>query len=527
MKNMPDFARTATTPQARCRCPGQSAVTRLPSQLRALIALSTLACSAAAAAPVSDDSVTIYSKLQPGAVSPELYRPAPGRYASGHIPGYAIVRHDRPYDIEKGVHTLRVTDVAALIDPTTVTFSSLDRPDTRVLEQSFQFDLVSQAKLIERYLGQRIAVELPRGDQVDLVEGVLLGAADGLTLQMDDGSVQAIRSYNNLRFDQLPGGLITRPTLEWLLESSAEGQQQTRIAYETTGMTWWADYSITYDESRACSMDLSAWVSIINQSGAGYRNARLKLIAGDVHRAEQRQPRHDVVYPMAMAEEADTGFVEKAFFEYHMYTLGRRTDLPDNSTMQLQLMPAARGIECAKELVFAPTLDTPWWGYQQLEQEYGRYGDGDVSVFLRFRNEEAQQLGIPLPAGRIRVMQLDPDDDSLEFIGEDVIGHTPRNEDVLIEMGNAFDVVGERKQTDFRLDLRTRNLWESFEIRLRNHKDEAVDVAVLENLYRSANWKIEGASGKHRKENSNRIRFDLRVPSEQEVVLTYTAHYYW
>jgi hypothetical protein len=501
--------------------------TRLPSRVRTCIALSALTCSAALAAPVSDDSVTIYSKLQPGAVSPDLYRPAPGRHFAGQVPGYAIVRHDRPYDIEKGLHTLRVTDVAALIDPTTVTFSSLDRPATRVLEQAFQFDLVSQAKLIQRYLGQRIAVELPRGDEIDLVEGVLLGATDGLTLQLDDGSVQAIRSYNNLRFDQLPGGLITRPTLEWLLDSPASGKQQTRVAYETQGMTWWADYNITYDESQDCAMDLSAWVSIINQSGTAYENARLKLIAGDVHRAEQRQPRRDVVYKMAMAEEADAGFVEKAFFEYHLYTLGRRTDLPDNSTMQLQLMPTARGIECAKELVFAPTLDTPWWGYQQLEQEYGRYGNGDVNVFLRFRNDEAQQLGIPLPAGRIRVMQLDPSDDSLEFIGEDVIDHTPRNEDVLIEMGNAFDVVGERKQTDFRLDLRTRNLWETFEIRLRNHKDEAVDVAVLENLYRSANWKIEGASLKHRKENSNRVRFDVRVPSEEEVVLTYTAHYYW
>jgi hypothetical protein len=486
-----------------------------------------LACSAAVAAPASDDSVTIYSRLQPGAVSPDLYRPSPGRHFAGQVPGYAIVRHDRAYGIEKGLHTLRVTDVAALIDPTTVTFASLDRPTTRVLEQSFQFDLVSQAKLIERYLGERITVEMPRGDQVDLVQGVLLGASDGLTLQLDDGSVQAIRSYNNLRFEQLPGGLITRPTLEWLLDSPSSGEQQTRIAYETKGMTWWADYNITYDPSQDCTMDLSAWVSIINQSGTAYDNARLKLIAGDVHRAEQRQPGRDAVYKMAMAEEADVGFVEKAFFEYHLYTLGRRTDLPDNSTMQLQLMPTARDIECTRELVFAPTLETPWWGYQQLDQDYGRHGKGDINVFLRFRNEQSQQLGIPLPAGRIRVMQLDPADDSLEFIGEDVIDHTPRNEDVLIEMGNAFDVVGERKQTDFRLDLRTRNLWETFEIRLRNHKDEAVDIAVLENLYRSANWEIEGASQEPLKENSNRVRFDLHVPSEEEVVLTYTAHYFW
>ena len=493
-----------------------------------LLATAVLYSMAAAAAPtVSDDSITIYSRLQPGAVSPDLYRPTAGRRTGGQVPGYAIVHHDRAYDIEKGLHTLRVTDVAALIDPTTVTFTSLEDPRTRVLEQSFQFDLVSQAKLIERYLGERITVELPRGDNVDLVEGVLLGAGDGLTLQMDDGSVQAIRSYSNLRFGQLPGGLITRPTLEWLLESPSGGPQQTRIAYETQGLTWWADYTITYDESKACTMDLSAWVSIINQSGASYRNARLKLIAGDVHRAEQRQPPRDVMYKMAVAEAPDVGFTEKAFFEYHLYTLGRRTDLADNSTRQLQLLPTARGIQCTKELVFAPTLSTPFWGRQQLDRDYGRFGKGEVNVFLRFRNEEDQQLGIPLPAGRIRVMQLDPADESLEFIGEDVLDHTPRNEDVLIEMGNAFDVVGERKQTDFRLDTRTRNLWETFEIRLRNHKDSAVDVAVLENLYRSANWKVEKASQKHHKESSNRIRFEVRVPSEGETVLTYTVHYWW
>ena len=480
----------------------------------------------AAATNESDDSITIYSSLQPGAISPDLYRPVSGRNYGGQVPGYAIVRHDRTYDIEKGLHPLRVSNVAALIDPTTVTFTSLDQPETRVLEQSFQFDLVSQAKLLQRYLGQRVTVEQPRGDSVDLVEGILLGAGDGLTLQLDDGSVQAIRSYGNIRFSQLPGGLITKPTLEWILNSPGRGAQKTRISYETTGMTWWTDYNIIYDESRDCSMDLSAWVSIINQSGAGYEDARLKLIAGDVNRAESKQPRRDVVYKLAMAEEAD-GFVEKSFFEYHLYTLDRRTSLPDNSTKQIQLMPTARGIQCEKELVFAPTMNMPWHGYQQFDQEYGRYGNGDINVFLRFENEKSQQLGIPLPAGRIRVNQLDPDDGSLEFIGEDVIDHTPRNEDVLIEMGNAFDVVGERKQTDFRIDTRTRNLWETFEIRLRNHKDDAVDVVVLENLYRAANWKIENASQGHKKENSNRIRFDVNVPSEGEQVISYTVHYSW
>jgi len=499
------------------------------SLTRAILAGLALGAGSVCASPEiqSKDSITIYSRMQPGAVAPETYRPTAGRRYGGQVQGYAIVRHDRPYDIERGVNPLRISDVAALIDPTTVTFSSLTEPRTRVLEQSFQFDLVSQAKLLQRYLGEHITVELPRGDHVDLVEGTLLGAGDGLTLQLDDGTVQAIRSYSNIRFSSLPGGLITRPTLEWLLDSPKSGEQDTRIAYETQGMTWWADYSAIYDEEQGCSMDLSGWVSIINQSGASFDDAGLKLIAGDVNRAEQPQRRRDVVMKMAMAEEADAGFVEKSFFEYHMYTLGRTADLPDNSTKQLQLFPTARGVKCEKELVFAPTMNMGWYGYQQFDQNYGRYGDGDINVYLRFKNEAKNGLGMPLPAGRFRVMQRDSADDSLEFIGEDVIDHTPRNENLLIEMGNAFDVVGERKQTDFRIDTRTRNLWETFEIRLRNHKDEAVAVTVLENLYRAANWTIEGPSQDWEKENSNRIRFDVKVPSEGEKVITYTAHYTW
>jgi hypothetical protein len=474
----------------------------------------------------SDDSITIYSKLQPGAVSPDLYRPTGGRQYGGNVPGYGIVRHDRVYEIQKGVSPLRVTDVAALIDPTTVTFASLDRPDTRVLEQSFQFDLVSQEKLLQRYLGQRITVEQPRGDTVDLLEGVLLGIGDGLTLQMDDGTVRAVRAYTNLQFSQLPGGLNTKPTLEWLLDSPSSGNQKSRISYETQGMTWWADYNIILDESKGCSMDLSSWVSIINQSGASYDNARLKLIAGDVNRASPSSPRREVVYKMAMAE-ADSGFEEKSFFEYHMYTLGRRTDLPDNSTKQIELIPAASRIACEKELVYAPTLDYGWYGGQQLSQDYGKETNGDINVYLQFANEKKNGLGVPMPAGRIRVNQLDTADGSLEFIGEDIIDHTPRNEDVRIRMGNAFDVVGERTQTDFRVDTKTRNLWETFEIKLRNHKDQDVTVAVVENLYRSSNWKIEDANLTYDKENSHRIRFDVKVPSEGETVVRYTAHYSW
>ncbi|MEJ2384176.1 MAG: hypothetical protein P8Y54_07220 [Xanthomonadales bacterium] len=483
----------------------------------------------AANATANQDAVTIYSRMQPGAVAPEWYRPTAGRHNGWQVPGYAIVRHDRDYDLDRGVQNLRVTDVAELIDPTTVTFTSIDQADTRVLEQSFQFDLVSQSRLLQRYLGQRITVEQPRGDAVDLLEGTLIGLGDGLTLQLDDGSVQAVRSYGNIRFPELPGGLITRPTLEWLLDSPVEGPQRTRIAYETSGMTWWADYTIVYDESAACAMDLSAWVTIINQSGASYQDARLKLIAGDVNRAERRSPaKRDVVYRMAMEEmPAAAPFAERAFFEYHLYTLQRPATLPDQSTRQLQLLPAAHDLRCSKELVFAPTLRQPFRGQRQLDQDYARYQQGEIEVYLRFENSEDNGLGVPLPAGRIRVMQADREDDSLEFIGEDVIDHTPRDEEVRITMGNAFDVVGERRQTDFRVDSRTRNLWESFEIRLRNHKRETAEITVLESLYRAANWTVEDASHPYAKERSDRIRFTVSVPPDGETVIRYTAHYDW
>lgn len=501
----------------------------LPLAVAAACAGPALVDDARADEAASDDSITIYSSLQPGAVSPELYRPVAGRNNNGQVPGYAIVRHDRRFDIERGLNPLRVTDVAALIDPTTVTFASLTEPRTSVAEQSFKFDLVSQAKLLQRFVGERIVIEQILGDELREIEGTLLSATDGLTLQMDDGSVQAMRGFGNIRFPDLPGGLITKPTLEWLLDSPRSGAQDTRIAYETKGMTWWADYNITLDESDGCTMDLAPWVSVINRSGASYDNARLKLIAGDVNRAEMPRGGRQVMRSMAMAEDmaAAPAFEEKSFFEYHLYTLQRRTDLPDNSTKQIQMFPTARGIECQKELVFAPTMHWGYRGGHYLDQGYGAFGKGQVDVFLRFENSEDNQLGVPLPAGRIRVNQLDPADGSLEFIGEDTLDHTPRNETVLIEMGEAFDVVGERKQTDFKVDTRGHHLWETFELKLRNQKDVAQDVIVLENLYRMANWEIESASHDWTEDNSNRIRFVVDIPPEEEVVITYKVHYTW
>lgn len=483
------------------------------------------------AAGADDFAITVYSSAQPGAIAPEQYRPVPGHAApdwGNNLPGYAMVRQDRPMELTRGRSQVRFTDVAALIDPTTVTFQSLTDPEgTHVIEQSYQFDLVGAEKLLERYIGREITVERFHGDSVERTRGELLGTSGGLILRRQDGSVNTLRGYDNVQFPELPGGLITRPTLVWEVAAEKGGNHEARVAYQTSGMTWWADYNATYSEADGCTLDLGAWVSLINQSGASYPGARLKLVAGDVHRADQpEQPQlHEMSVRTAKADAR--GFEEKAFFEYHLYTLGRPTDLPDNATKQLELFEPARGVDCRKELVYEAAGRFGAYGGPATNASYGQTDNTDVNVFLRFRNAEKSGLGVPLPAGRVRVNQLDPADGSLEFIGEDTIGHTPRNEEILIRMGNAFDVVGERKQTDFRVDNAANEMEESFEIAIRNRKEETARVIVREHLYRWSNWEITRANEEWEKQDSRTIHFPLEIPPDGEQIVRYTVRYTW
>lgn len=501
----------------------------MQGRIIAAVLAAALGCAGAAAA--DEYSLTVYSSAEPGAIAPERYRPVPGRPVPNRgddLPGYAMVRQDRPLELERGRSQVRFTDVAALIDPTTVTFRSLTDPEgTHVIEQGYRFDLVGADKLLERYIGREITVEQFHGESVERTRGELLGTSGGLILRQGDGSVSTVRDYDNVHFPELPGGLITRPTLEWDVSAERGGEHETRVAYQTGGMTWWADYNATYSEADGCRLDLGAWVSLINQSGASYPQARLKLVAGDVHRAEQpgRARLHEMAVRTAQADAA--GFEEKAFFEYHLYTLGRPTDLPDNATRQIELFEPARGVSCRKELVYEPVGAGFRYGSQPATGSYGTSESDDVNVFLRFENSEEAGLGIPLPAGRVRVNQADPADDSLEFIGEDTIDHTPKDEEVLVRMGNAFDVVGERKQADFRVDKAANEMEETFEIAIRNHKDEAAEVIVREHLYRWRNWEITEASADWEKQDARTIHFPLEVPADGEQTVRYTVRYTW
>jgi hypothetical protein len=483
----------------------------------------------AAAAPLpalSETAITVYSTSPPGALSAATLA-ANGR----QIPGFAVVRDTRSLSLTEGRGEVRFTDVAALIDPATVTFESLTDPGgTQVVEQSFQFDLVDSARLLERYLDRDITVEQTHGDTVDRTTGRLLSTAGGLTLLEPDGKVRILRDHRSVELPSLPGGLITRPTLVWDIAARRGGAHQARVGYHTEGLTWWADYNVEYAEAKdgACRLDVGAWVTLINRSGATYRDARLKLVAGDVQRvAPAAQPRAYAARG-AMAESKVAGFDEKAFFEYHLYTLGRPTTLPDRSTKQIELFSPARGVACAKRLVYEGSRVPPYAGSEPLlDRGYGIESNRKVDVLLELANRRGDGLGMPLPAGKVRVSQRDPADGSLEFIGEDLIDHTPRDETVRVRLGAAFDVVGERRQTDYKVDTRARTLTETIEVQIRNHKDRAVEVTVREPLYRWLNWSLTEHSQEFRKRDARTVEFPVRVAARGESTVRYTVLYSW
>jgi hypothetical protein len=329
-----------------------------------------------------------------------------------------------------------------------------------------------------------------------------------------DGSIHALREWSAVRFGELPGGLITRPTLEWMVSAVKGGTQRARVTYQTGGITWWADYNLIFKEGRDANsglLDVSAWVSILNQSGAAYPDAKLKLIAGDVHRAEPPQdmrPRAMALASAAMREEKDN-FQQRDFFEFHLYTLGRRTSLANNSTKQIELFEQARQIPAKKLLIYAGQSGVSLFDSPYTDRNLGLPTNKKVDVYLEFRNDKQYGLGVPLPAGRIRVSQLDAADGSLEFIGEDRIDHTPKDEDVRIKLGSAFDVE------------------EEIEIKLRNHKALPVDVIVQETLYRWSNWKLLSKSQDFVKEDARSIHFPVRVAKDGEAAVRYRVRYTW
>lgn len=420
----------------------------------------------------------------------------PGVSVTVYNQDLALIRDVREMDFAKGTGELLFRDVAALIDASSVHFNA---QGVTLLEQNFDYDLVSPDKLLEKYVDQNVEVITENGD---LASGKLMSnAGQSIILQMNDGSLRSLlaESIQEVRFPKLPAGLITRPTLRWLVNSPAGGAREAEVSYLTGGMSWNADYVAVIDESNRA--DFSAWVTLNNNSGAPYRNAMLKLIAGEVHRAQAPRPKFDRAYAaMEMAMDGGAQFSEKSFFEYHLYTLERPTDLLDRQTKQVSLFP-----------------DASVQNRRIYEYDYSRSTDR-VSVSLEFLNSKDNQLGIPLPAGRVRVFQRD-DDGSQEFIGEDNIEHTPRDEKVRLTIGNAFDIAVERVQKEYRR-ISDRVSEQDIEVKLRNRKKETVTIVVVDQAW--GDWEITKSSLPVRKVSASKFEFDVEARPDQEVVLTYT-----
>jgi len=424
-----------------------------------------------------------------------------------------LVKDLRVLDLKKGVQELKFMDVAGKIDPTTVHIKSLvDAGSLAVLEQNYEYDLLSPQKLLEKFVGQkvRLASINPETKKEEIVEATLLSTQGGNIFQVGDKI--HIGHPGRVVLPRIPENLIPQPTLVWLLDNKLPDKQRVEATYLTGGINWKADYVAVLNAADT-QTDLTGWVTIDNRSGATYQDAQLKLVAGDIHRV-----REEKVVPRAAAklaaQEAAPQFKEESFFEYHLYTLDRRTTVKDNQTKQMTLLQADQ-VPVKKLFIFS---GNPQYYYYRYDQKAGKQ---KVGVFLEFENAQKNRLGMPLPKGTMRVYKQDREG-SLQFIGEDQIDHTPKDEKFKLKIGEAFDVVGERVQTDYR-SLGS-NLYEvGFEVSLRNHKNEEVKVWVEEVI--PGDWEMLSQTHSYEKLQSNRIRFEVPVAPNKETKVRYRVRY--
>jgi hypothetical protein len=411
-----------------------------------------------------------------------------------------LVNDLRTLSVEKGIGTIEVVDVPALIDPTSVHLVPEDG-NVEVLEQNFQYDLAGPDRILQRFVDSQVELVLKEGE---LKSGTLLSFEGGsLVLRDGNGGVSLVQREQvvDVRLPRLPEGLRTRPTLVWTLQSDRAGSRPVELSYLTGGLSWHAEYVAVTNE-KDTEISLSAWISLENQSGATYPEAQLQLIAGDVHRVQPQPELYMRGKGMPMAATMDSqGFEEESFFEYHLYTLDRRTTIADRETKQVALFPTAR----------SPV--------EKIYEYRGQMDPKKVSVVLETENSEGRGLGMPLPAGKVRTYKEDSRG-QLQFVGEDRIDHTPRNEKVRLRIGNAFDVVGERTDlSQKRISDRVHE--QETEIKIRNRKEEAIEVLVAESLH--GDWEIVQSTHDHVKKDARTAEFRLPVGADQETVLRYTV----
>ncbi|HEU4403037.1 MAG TPA: DUF4139 domain-containing protein [Candidatus Polarisedimenticolia bacterium] len=471
---------------------------------------------------------------------------------------FALVKDIRPLTLKEGVNEVRVTDVTALLEPDSVILRDPKDPKgIQILEQNYEGDPLSEGFLLRQYEGKTLQFQwmnpatgkpeirtgrvirsgyVPHqaawqtfgGEYMARQQAIMSGGGSSPIVEVD-GKIQFNLPGQPL-FDALGADAILKPTILWKLWSDHGGARDVEMSYITGGMRWEATYNLVAPE-KGDRFDLVGWVTLDNESGSEFKEAQVKLMAGEVNKIQPGVPLSSGMRLEMMAKSEDLGrqVTEKAFDEYHLYTLQRPTTLKDREIKQVEF---CRGSEVpgARLYVYDGAQVAAYGGWDPLtirnNPEYGTQSNTKVFTMIEFTNSKAAGLGMPLPKGTLKIYRADADG-RREFIGENAIDHTPADEKVRVYLGNAFDLVGERKQTAYQVDSSKKTADEAFEIKVRNHKKEAVEVRVVEHLYRWTNWKIQFESDPHLKTDAQTVEFRVKVPPDGEKVITYRAHYSW
>jgi hypothetical protein len=452
---------------------------------------------------------------------------------------FAVVRDTVPLDLQSGVNNVRYAGATAQVEPDSVILRDPSgKHSLQILEQNYRNDPVSQELLLSLNEGKTIDFENIRTKDNTQTREIIPGKIVRSGYIPGGEAQQPIIEVDGKLQFQLPGmplfpdlgdDTVLKPTLNWLLQSDAPGKFDAEVGYVTGGFDWSASYNLVSPE-KGDNVDLVGWITMNNQSGKTFENAKIKLMAGDVNKIQPQNGFSKIRTMTALAgamDENAPAVTEKAFDEFHLYSIARPTTLHDRETKQVEFVHA--------EKVYAPTIyvydgaaGVGFYGGLNQEQEFGAdINYKKIAVVREFMNAETNHLGIALPAGKLRFYRRD-DDGQLQFVGEDTIDHTPRNETIRVTTGNAFDLVGERKQTDFHVDTGDKTMDESFEIKLRNRKKDApVEIRVVEHLYRWNNWQITAKSDDFKKTDAQTIEFRVPVKPDEEKTVTYTVHYSW
>ncbi len=434
--------------------------------------------------------------------------------------GFGVVREVRPLVLRRGVQAVRFEGVPARIDPTSLSLASLTAPGAlSVLEQNYQYNLIGTNSVLDAAVGQRVRLVRQIGDQTVVDEGVLISQpGQGRIIELDDGRV-LVDPQGTIELLTRPDGLLSRPSLLWRLASERAGEQRVEARYLTDGISWKADYVAVVDEAET-SVDLTGWVTLDNRSGATYPDAGLQLIAGDVRRVqEQRQEMMYDMAPQMAARAAPAPPQQEAFFEYHLYTFPTPTTIQDRETKQLELLAAA-DVGVRRQLVVDASGSYFPFYRRPRPGAGGATNEVSAAVVLEVENAESNNMGMPLPAGTVRVYKADSRG-NLQFLGEDRIEHTPRNETVRLYIGDAFDVVATRREVaNRRISDTEREI--TVEVEVRNRKETAATVDVVERVF-WGDWRITDSTHEAERLDSRTAQFTVTLGPDETETVRYTA----